>query len=302
MSKILVVDDDPQSRQLYVALLTPFGHEVLEAQDGSEGLERALRTKPDLVISDILMPTMNGYEFVSALRACPDVAGTPIIFSSATFLDRATRSMGASCGVSLFITKPFDPEKVVEIVQDSLGLKLENALRPHPPQPGSDAIPLLIDAYFEKGEQFNAVSARLAALLDLGMSLARTHSTEELMERAGTAARKIIGARFCGIGILSGSGFQLRCFKFFGADPEVSAQLERREFCGPLFRDIVQERKAQLTFSPFGEPERLDLPACHPPIHSFLGVPWKSGTRCTAGSTSRTSWPRLNSIPRTAGF
>ena len=68
MAKILIVDDDPATRQLYVSLLSPFGHEVAEAGDGEEGLRSARQHSPDLVISDILMPTMNGYDFVSALR------------------------------------------------------------------------------------------------------------------------------------------------------------------------------------------------------------------------------------------
>ena len=76
MALILVVDDDVQSRQLYVSLLTPFGHQVIEAHDGKEGLEQAQLRTPDLIISDILMPTMNGYEFVSALRKDPSLGAT----------------------------------------------------------------------------------------------------------------------------------------------------------------------------------------------------------------------------------
>jgi len=71
MASILIVDDDIQTRQLYLSLLTHFGHEVIEAVDGKDGLERAQLSKPDLIISDILMPTMNGYEFVTALRKSP---------------------------------------------------------------------------------------------------------------------------------------------------------------------------------------------------------------------------------------
>jgi len=71
MALILVVDDDIQTRQLWVSMLTPFGHKVMEARDGKVGLEQARLRKPDLIISDILMPTMNGYEFVSAAGKCP---------------------------------------------------------------------------------------------------------------------------------------------------------------------------------------------------------------------------------------
>ena len=134
MAKILIVDDDKNNRQLYVALLTPFGHQVIEASDGKDGLEQARLGKPDLIISDILMPTMSGYEFVSALRKSPTLESVPVIFSSATFLDRETRSLGAACNVSLFIMKPCEPEKALAIVQEALGLEMQRPTAPPPIQ------------------------------------------------------------------------------------------------------------------------------------------------------------------------
>src|SRR5690349_2973112 len=98
MAKILIVDDDKTSRQLYISLLTPFGHDVKEAGDGKDGLAQARLEKPDLIISDILMPTMSGYEFVSNLRKQPALEKIPVIFNSATFLDQETRTLGAACG------------------------------------------------------------------------------------------------------------------------------------------------------------------------------------------------------------
>jgi len=276
---ILVVDDDVQSRQLYVSLLTPFGHQVVEACDGKEGLEQARLRKPDLIISDILMPTMNGYEFVSALRKCPSLENVPVVFHSATFLDRETRSLGAACGVSLFISKPCEPERALAIIQEALGLEIQRPAGLAPIQTSGDPIPLLIDAFFEKGKQLDAVSIRLASLLELGLDLAHSCKLDELMEKAGNAARKIIGANYSGIGILAGNGSHLRSFALFGADPEVAAKLARGVFNGPIFREIVSERKARRAFSSFGEPGGLELPAYHPPVRSFLGVPLEAGDR-----------------------
>jgi len=276
---ILIVDDDVQSRQLYVSLLTPFGHEVIEAGDGKEGLEQARLRKPDLIISDILMPTMNGYEFVSTLRKYPSLENVPVVFHSASFLDRETRSLGAACGVSLFIVKPCEPEKALAIIQEALGLEIQKPAPPAPIQTGGDAIPLLIDAFFEKGKQLDAVSIRLASLLELGLDLAHSCGLDGLMDKAGNAARKIIGANYSGIGILAGNGPHLRSFALFGGDPEVAAKLVHPIFNGPIFRDVVSERKARRAFSPFGEPARLELPAYHPPVRSFLGVPLEAGDR-----------------------
>ncbi len=170
MALILIVDDDLYSRQLYVSLLTPFGHQVIEASDGKEGLEQARARKPDLIISDILMPTMNGYEFVTSLRNIPALERIPVIFHSASFLDRETRTLGASCGVSLFILKPCEPERALTIVNQALGIEAGIPMTPAQSIEKKEVIPLLIDAFFKKGKELNAVSLRLAALLDTGTS------------------------------------------------------------------------------------------------------------------------------------
>jgi two-component system, cell cycle sensor histidine kinase and response regulator CckA len=83
MATILVVDDRADDRQLLATLLDYYGHRVLEATDGAEALQIAQAERPDLIISDILMPTMDGYEFVRRLRADPDIAKTAVLVFSA---------------------------------------------------------------------------------------------------------------------------------------------------------------------------------------------------------------------------
>jgi two-component system cell cycle sensor histidine kinase/response regulator CckA len=279
MAKILIVDDHKDSRQVFVSLLTPFGHQVFEAGDGREGLEQARLRKPDLIISDILMPTMNGYEFVAALRKYPSLKNVPVVFHSATFLEQQTRSLGAACGVSFFIVKPCEPEKALATIHEALGLKIQKFAAPAPAQTNGDPIPLLIDAFFEQGKQLDAVSVRLASLLELGLDLAHSCSLDGLIEKAGKAARKIIGANYSGVGILAGHGLHLRSFALFGGDSEVAAKFVHPVYDGPIFRDIVGERKARRAFSPHGEPAGLELPVYHPPVRGFLGVPLEGGDR-----------------------
>ena len=83
MAKILIVDDRPGHRQFLVKLLGSRQHRLLEASDGAEALEVARRERPDLIISEVLMPTMDGYEFVRRLRADPSLSQVPVIFSAA---------------------------------------------------------------------------------------------------------------------------------------------------------------------------------------------------------------------------
>lgn len=273
MAKILIVDDDPQSRQLYIALLTPFGHQVMEAVDGRAGLELAQRDKPDLIISDILMPTMNGYDFVSAVRKLPPLNNVPVIFHSASFLDREAQALGASCGVSLYILKPADPEKILDVVHRALGISAELSSTPSTPAVESETIPLLLDAFFEKGQQLNTSSVRLSALLDLAMHLAGPWSVNDVLSQAAAAARKILGANYASIGILEKEGLHLRSFVLSGVEERIAAQIDKSSFSGDVFQGIIRERKPHRAFSPFGEPAGLELPVHHPPVRSFLGAP-----------------------------
>ena len=83
MARILAVDDRPINLQFLVSLLGYDGHSVLEASDGQEALDITRDQHPDLVIADIEMPRMDGYEFVTHLRNDPGIAGTPVIFYTA---------------------------------------------------------------------------------------------------------------------------------------------------------------------------------------------------------------------------
>ena len=87
MAKILVVDDLPANRALVATLIGHSGHQALEAADGAEALALVRAERPDLVISDILMPTMDGFEFVRQLRSDHGLAATQVIFCSAHYLE-----------------------------------------------------------------------------------------------------------------------------------------------------------------------------------------------------------------------
>jgi CheY-like chemotaxis protein len=130
MATILIVDDRPTNREVLVTLLGYGGHRLLEAADGAEALAAAKARRPDLVIADILMPTMDGYEFVRRLRADPAVAATRVIFYTAHYHEREARSLADACGVRHILTKPAEPEAVLRTVGDALGVAV-----PTPPSP-----------------------------------------------------------------------------------------------------------------------------------------------------------------------
>ena len=123
MATILIVDDHSTNRKLIKAVLDYEAHHVLEASDGSEGLVTARVEHPDLVITDVLMPTMDGFEFVRQMRADASLAQTPVIFYTATYLESESRQLAEACGVSHLILKPAEPQEILNTVHAALDLK-----------------------------------------------------------------------------------------------------------------------------------------------------------------------------------
>src|SRR6185436_11128315 len=100
MSCILAIDDRPINRQFLVSLLGYGGHQVLEASDGVEALEIVSRSHPDLVITDIKMPNMDGFEFVEKFRQDSKNITTPVIFYTASDQEEKARKFADTHGVA----------------------------------------------------------------------------------------------------------------------------------------------------------------------------------------------------------
>ena len=92
MATILIVDDTPANRRFLVTLLRPEGHRLVEAANGREGLAAVRAERPDLVITDVLMPVMDGYELVKQLRLDPTTSGIPVVFYTAHYGGREARA------------------------------------------------------------------------------------------------------------------------------------------------------------------------------------------------------------------
>ncbi len=118
MAKILVADDHTANRQVIRTLLQSQGHTVVEAAHGEEALERVRTETPDLVITDILMPLMDGYEFVRQLRSDSALKEIPVIFYTANYLEAEALNLAQAYGVTQVIRKPFEPEDVLKIVNE----------------------------------------------------------------------------------------------------------------------------------------------------------------------------------------
>lgn len=123
METILVVDDKEENLYLLQTLFKAAGYEVMTAHNGSEALQAAYATPPDVVISDILMPVMDGFSFCRRWRIEPNLRHIPFAFYTATYTDAKDKEFGLSVGADGFFVKPLEPDVLLSIVRDLLNQK-----------------------------------------------------------------------------------------------------------------------------------------------------------------------------------
>ncbi len=109
---VLIVEDNSNDRRLLRYTLEHHGCTVSEAQDGEEGLELATRIQPDIIISDALMPRMDGFNLLRALKANPELSSIPFLFYSATYTGEPEERLALSLGATAFVVKPTEPENL----------------------------------------------------------------------------------------------------------------------------------------------------------------------------------------------
>ena len=199
MARVIVVDDNAVNRDLVVTLLGYKGHSVVQAADGVEALASARAEAPDLVLTDLLMPVMDGYELVREIRADPILADTPVIFYSLNYLEREVQPVAAALGVRHIVSKPIDPQHLLRTVDEALA---QRGSAPGLPTQAIDR------------EHLRTVSAKL---VDKVQQLERA---EQALRESEARFRTL--AHFLPIGVFS-----------LNADVEISyANPRMREICG----------------------------------------------------------------------
>ena len=122
MTTILIVEDDDAIRTNIIRLLKLEGYEIVWAVDGLQGLERARESRPDVVISDVSMPQMDGFELLAAIRADRELAATPVMLLTALD-DRASMRRGMTAGADDYLAKPFTRLELLDALQGLLKKK-----------------------------------------------------------------------------------------------------------------------------------------------------------------------------------
>jgi CheY-like chemotaxis protein len=279
VSTILIADDRQANREYLVTLLGHGGHRLLEAGDGAEALACARAEHPDLIIADILMPTMDGFELVRQLRADPAIAKIPVIFWTAHYHELEAQALARSCGVSSVITKPSEPEAVLSAVDAALGIAPPTLPTPAAEEFDREHLRLLTDKLSRNADALRATNERLSALIELSLQLASELDLRRLLQSFGHAVRQIIGSRYSITAILDDSGRRLQHLFTSGMDAESAAHLASPDPGAGVLNNLLRERRCIRIQNPGGDPGVLGFDPSHPAVHSWLGAPIASPIR-----------------------
>lgn len=186
MSKrILVVDDEAKLLRAVAVTLREEGYEVATARSGEEALVALSASVPDLIVSDIRMPRMDGYQLARALRSNPRTELIPVVFLTAKG-ERKDRIAGIRAGVDAYLVKPFDPEELLTVIANLLRRAERTSAelaRLVSTATGLESAP----TRSEPDEEFTPTESRVARLVAEGLS------NKEIAAELGSSVRTIEG-------------------------------------------------------------------------------------------------------------
>ncbi len=161
MATILIVDTNPADRRSYITLLGNFGHRLMEAEDGLQALELARLELPDLIITDILTPNMDGFTLARQLRAEPLLAGTPVVFHTANYDESEIHRLARASGIEHILRKPAEPQEILRAVNEVLKRPTASSRLPQTRQLPREHLQLLADKLYQKISELEEANERL---------------------------------------------------------------------------------------------------------------------------------------------
>ena len=116
--RILIVDDNPDARMILKKTLESDGFKIDESSNGEKALSRAKTSRPDMIISDILMPVMDGFKLCRMVKGDEKLKHVPFVFYTATYTDSGDEDLALKMGADRFIRKPVEPEEFIKIIRE----------------------------------------------------------------------------------------------------------------------------------------------------------------------------------------
>ena len=195
MATVLIVDDRPVNRDLVRTVLGYQGHETIEASGGSEALRMLRDRHPDVVVADVLMPGMDGYELARAIRADAETRAIPVVFYTANYVESEIRPIAEAVGVEHIVSKSGDLSELIHAIDDTLGTSAPLVADPMPSDEFSrEHLRILNAKLLEKITELEE-GARLHQMVESIVAVGDDPSWESVLRRVADAALKLVGAR-----------------------------------------------------------------------------------------------------------
>jgi CheY-like chemotaxis protein len=278
MAKILVVDDNAINRKLLIALLSGDGHLTVQASDGADGLAVAREQRPQLIISDILMPSMDGYAFVRALRGEPTLRGTPVIFYTAHYHEREAHNLARSLGVSRVLVKPCPHAELLKAVEQVMAGVSESEPEPVPDDFDREHLRLLTDKLSERAAALSASNSRFAALADLSLEIASESDSRGLLTRVCAGARSLVGSHYAVLAVADETVNGGVLFAASGID-NGRHELRAPDLHAGALGKVLSSRLPWRSCRAEGDPVDAGLPPDYPGALAYLAVPLMTPAR-----------------------
>jgi signal transduction histidine kinase/DNA-binding NarL/FixJ family response regulator len=296
MASILVVDDRAPNRDYLATVLGYYGHTVAEAADGVEALASIRQARPALVITDLLMPNMDGEELARHLRDDPLTKDLPVIFYTAAYFAREAGEIAARVGVRWVQPKPSEPQAIMDVVGKALGIPqvLAQPAQRWTTEPGDadtsqtfqglsqrldqllDGVTALTGAQDKPPEVLDVLHSvhglglRLASLVKLGMESASERNPASLADLFCGAAQDILSARYVGVVMLEPQSGALSHFAARGLNVATQAAVAADIAQCSAARRVLADRHHVRLLVAAQQGDETGLPGAHPPVGNFL--------------------------------
>jgi PAS domain S-box-containing protein len=279
MANLLIVDENLNHSSSLVALLGNGGHELRQATDGTQALSLIARERPDIVITDILMSGMDGYELVLRLRAVPEVADTPVIFCTPASRENDARAVAKICGVDHVLVNPWDLQHLNEAIDSCL----HKGVLPTPPAVADDLdgeyLRLLMNELTGQTEKSTAASQRAESLLKVSLQLASLMESDALIKEFCKSARQLVGAKYAVAGLEPSERKANHRLVIAGVEWDCADRVGNTETVHSAVSALLNDRHSVCLRNPPGDPLALRFPSDYPSFFSLLAVPIVSPQR-----------------------
>ncbi len=287
MATILIVDNRAMCREFLSMVLGYGHHRLLEASNGEEALAIIYKEKPDLMITDLLMPTINGYELVKKIKSNPEMPNMEIIFYTASYLLTEAKMLAQTCGVKYVLYMPSSPRVILDTIKKALA-HIDAAELPDINMKAHESNHTFLtkNIFFELKLQLSTLIANndtsclsafshcLLNILKLCFHVMQERDSKKLLKKYCEEARTILGTNHCVIGIFHNDSSKIKHMVVSSDHDLMHTEINVDENAYKFFKFIIDaDQTIQLNFDKINLTLSNPLPTFHSTLACKLIMP-----------------------------